>query len=643
MTKRLNIIVLLLVVMLPSAAKLRLPAIMSDYMVVQRDEKICFWGWADKGEKVTVAIAGNKSSTKAGRDGYWRVELPALPAGGPHTVIVKSKRETITLSDVLVGEVWICSGQSNMEFMVRSINNAEEEIRSAINSNIRSFDVQKDMARFPKDDLKGNWTLCSPHTAGKFSAVGYLFCREIAERLNVPVGLINTSWGGTDIESWMSMEAIDAFPKYKRLMARLRSEELDAYLARGKEVEAAFLKAIADEPGEKEKWYLPSYPKDDWKPLRMPGLWTDEALSGVDGVVWTTVEFTVPDALAGQPAMLSLGMIDDDDVTWINGKKVGSTVGYDIKRHYAVPGDVLKGGKNELTVKIVDNHAGGGCYGASDLFFLQVGQERLSILDGQWKYKIAVDNEAFEYVEDGPNAFPSRLFNAMVAPIVGYPARGFIWYQGENNVSRAEEYYRLFPAMINDWRRCWKRDDMPFYWVQLANYMPADEHPSASNWAILRDAQNSARKLPHTGQAVIIDVGDADDIHPRDKQTVANRLARLALHNDYGMADVYCESPQPFKAVKQGDNVLVTFENVAGGLKVKNRYGYVCGFAVAGSDGKYHWVKAELSGTDGVVLYCGGIDTPRSVRYAWADNPDDANLYNSAGLPAAPFDKTVEK
>lgn len=643
MIKRIGMIMLLLVAMLPASAQLRLPAVMSDHMVIQRDEKIRFWGWADKGAKVSVAVAGHSASAKTGRDGRWSVELPSLPAGGPHVVTVKSKKETITLRDVLVGEVWVCSGQSNMEFMLRSINNADEEIRSATNGNIRSFDVQKDMARFPKDDLKGDWKVCSPQTAGNFSAVGYLFCREISERLNVPVGLINTSWGGTDIESWMSMEAIDAFPKYKRLMARLRSEELEAYLARSKEVEAAFLKAIADEPGEKEKWYLPSYSKEDWKPLRMPGLWTDDALSGVDGVVWTTVEFSVPESLAGQPAILSLGMIDDDDVTWINGKKVGATVGYDIKRRYEVPAGVLKGGKNELTVKIVDNHAGGGCYGSSDLYFLQIGQERLSILGGQWKYKIAVDNEAFEYVEDGPNAFPSRLFNAMVAPIVGYPVRGFVWYQGENNAPRAEEYYRLFPAMINDWRKRWNRGDMPFYWVQLANFMPADEHPSASNWAVLRDAQNSTLSLPHTGQAVIIDVGDANDIHPRDKQTVGHRLARIALHNDYGMADVYCDSPQPLRAARQGENVLVTFGNVAEGLKAKSRYGYVCGFAVAGTDGKYHWVKAELSGVNGVVLYCSGIDKPQSVRYAWADNPNDANLYNSAGLPATPFERIVEQ
>lgn len=633
---------LVLVAVLPAAAQLRLPAIMSDHMVIQRNEKIRFWGWADKGAKVSVTIAGNTASAKTGSDGRWSVELPQLPAGGPYAVTVKTNKEILTLNDVLVGEVWICSGQSNMEFMMRSINNADEEIRTANNGNIRSFDVQKDIARFPKHDLKGDWKICSPQTAGNFSAVGYLFCRELAERLNVPVGLINTSWGGTDIESWMSMEAIDAFPKYKRLMTRLRSEDLDSYLARGKEIEAAFLKAIAEEPGEKEQWYLPSYSKENWKPLRVPGLWTDDSLSGVDGVVWTTVEFTVPEPLAGQQAVLSLGMIDDDDVTWINGKKVGSTVGYDVKCRYLVPAGVLKGGKNELTVKIVDNHAGGGCYGSSDLFFLQVGQERLSILNGQWKYKIAVDNEAFEYVEDGPNAFPSRLFNAMVAPIAGYPVRGFVWYQGENNTPRAEEYYRLFPAMINDWRKHWNRGDIPFYWVQLANYMPADEHPSVSNWAVLRDAQNSALSLPHTGQAVTIDVGDANDIHPRDKQTVGHRLAYLALHNDYGMADIYCESPQVLKAVRKGNNILVTFDNVAGRLMAKNRYGYVCGFAVAGADGKYQWVKAMMSGNDGVLLDCSGIAAPKSVRYAWEDNPDDANLYNSAGLPATPFEKAVE-
>lgn len=639
--RRAMILWLLLCIAIPVLSNLYLPKIFSDHMVVQRNEQIRVWGWADRATSVIVSFAGHSIMTKAGKDGRWQVMLPAMEAGGPYVLSVRTKHETIDIQDVLVGEVWICSGQSNMEFQLKSVRHADEEIKAANNSLIRSFDVQNNMARFPQKDLVGSWSVCSPRTVGAFSAVGYLFVREIAEKLKVPVGLVNASWGGTDIESWMSMEAIDAFPKYIRLMARLRSEDLEQYLAHGKEVEAAFLAAIQKEPGEPEQWFLPSFSKADWKPLRVPGLWTMDELSGVDGVVWTTTQFVVPDSLAGHQALLSLGIIDDDDITWINGVKVGSTIGYDVKRRYIVPEGVLKAGINELTVKIIDNHGGGGCYGSTDLYFLQIGQQMLPILDKEWRYRIAVDNEAFEYVEDGPNAFPSRLYNAMVAPIAGYTAKGFLWYQGENNAPRAEEYYRLFPAMINDWRHQWGREDMPFYWVQLANYMLPDDHPSMSNWATIRDAQNKTRSLANTGQAVIIDVGEADDIHPKDKQTVAHRLALLALHYDYGMTQCYCESPQPVSAATDGKKTIVSFTNVADGLKAKSRYGYLCGFAVAGNDGRYQWVKAAIADKDKVVLDTEAISNPKSVRYAWADNPDDANLYNSAGLPSTPFEITV--
>lgn len=639
--KKLCFLTLLLLTAIDVMSALRLPKVFADHMVLQQQEPVRVWGWADKGAKISVAIAGYKVSAKADKEGRWQVTLPMMEAGGPYTLEVSTKRETIRLQDVLVGEVWICSGQSNMEFHMREVKNAEQEIASATNSQIRSFDVQKAMSLFPLTDLEGTWRVCSPQTVGDFTAVGYLFIREIAERLQVPVGIINTSWGGTDIESWMSMETIDGFPKYKRLMTRLRSEDLEQYLACSKEVEAAFREAVRNEPGEPAQWYLPSFPKDDWRPLHVPGLWIIDELSGVDGVVWTTTQFMVPDSLAGRQALLSLGIIDDDDVTWINGQKVGSTVGYDVKRHYIVPEGVLKGGLNELTVKIIDNHGGGGCYGSSDLYFLQIGQQTFSILDNEWRYRTAVDNEAFEYVEDGPNAFPSRLFNAMVAPMVGYTAKGFLWYQGENNAPRAGEYYRLFPAMINDWRQLWNKPDMPFYWVQLANYMLPDDHPSMSNWATLRDAQNKTRMLPHTGQAVIIDVGEANDIHPKDKQTVGHRLALLALHYDYGMDD-FCESPQPLSALRDGHDVVITFDHVAKGLKAKNRYCYLCGFSIAGDDGKYHWVKGRVEGRNTVRLDVRGISHPRTVRYAWADNPDDANLYNSEDLPSTPFEIDIK-
>ena len=644
-----------IVAVFSAGAKVSLASVFSDHVVLQQQKDIVIWGWSAPGEKLSVTIAPEtgrngkasafpirKGKVTASKDGKWIVTMPAIPAGGPYTMVVKGRDETVTVNDIMVGEVWICSGQSNMEFTMRSVNNAEEEISGATNSMIRSFDVVKDMSRFPALDVKGQWLVSSPETVAGFSAVAYLFAREIADSLKIPVGIVNASWGGTDIESWMSMEAIDVFPKYKRIMKRLRSEELEDYLRRSKEIEAEFKKAISLEPGIPERWYDTTYDKSQWDVLRVPGLWTDDRLSGVDGVVWTTTEIDVPERLAGREAMLSLGIIDDDDETWLNGYMIGATAGYDIKRLYHVPEGVLKAGKNQLTVKIIDNHGGGGCYGASDLYFLQVGNERLSILDNDWRYKVAVDNEAFEYVEDGPNAFPSRLFNAMVSPLTSFAARGFLWYQGENNAPRAEEYYRLFPAMIRDWRKQWRDEAMPFYWVQLANYMMADDKPSASQWAVLRDAQNAALALPYTGQAVIIDAGDADDIHPRDKQTVGNRLARLALHNDYGFRNVACDSPQPLSATLSGKDIELTFTNVEEGLVAHDKYGYLCGFSVADRYGKHHWVKAVITAPDKVVLDASGIDTPKQVRYAWADNPDDANLFNSANLPSTPFEMDVK-
>ena len=363
----------------------------------------------------------------------------------------------------------------------------------------------------------------------------------------------------------------------------------------------------------------------------------------MDGVVWTTTQFDVPEELTGKEATLYMGMIDDDDVTWVNGQRIGETKGFTVKRTYTIPAGVLKAGKNELTVKIIDDHGGGGCYGPRYLYFIRVGSQRIPILKHPWKYRISAVKDLEGFVPDNPNKYPSRLYNAMVAPICRYGIKGVIWYQGENNANRAQEYYRLFPAMINDWREQWKRPEMPFYWVQLANFMKPVDTPAESSWATLRDAQNATLSLPHTGQAVIIDVGEADDVHPKDKQTVANRLSLMALNHEYGMHDVYCDSPQPVRAERTADgNILLTLRNEAETLVCHDRYGYACGFAVAGADGVYRWAKGEVVAPNQVRLTTPKGVVPMMVRYAWGDNPDDANLYNSAGLPTTPFQIKVE-
>ena len=331
---------------------------------------------------------------------------------------------------------------------------------------------------------------------------------------------------------------------------------------------------------------------------------------------------------------LSLGTIDDDDITWVNGHEVGRTVGYDLKRLYKIPAEVLKE-QNTITIKISDYRGGGGLYGPKDEVYLKVNNRIFPLCDN-WKYKVAVSSAQYDYVEYGPNAFPSLLFNAMIHPLVGLGMKGVIWYQGENNAARANEYIDLFPALITDWRSRWN-NEFPFYWVQLANFMSPAKQSSESHWANLRDTQSKTLALPHTGQAVIIDIGEENDIHPRNKQDVGKRLALHALHNDYGYNSIVCTGPI-FQSVKRiGDALEVTFNACDEQLVARNKYGYLSGFAIAGADGKYQWAQAKIENNK-VIVWNKEIQQPISVRYAWGDNPDDANLYNAAGLPASPFE-----
>ena len=621
---------------LAETSALSMPRIFADHMVLQRDESIDLWGTSAPKEKITAELNGQKKSARADAEGKWSVSLPAMPAGGPYTLTVKGKKERIVFTDVWLGEVWICSGQSNMEFRLHTAMNAAEEIADAENYPLlRSFNVKQVMSHLPLDDVQGEWQVCTSETAGDFSAVGYFFARELYRELGVPVGFINTSWGGTDIESWMSMEALDSFPQYAKQLQRMRTPDFETYIAHTIAKRQEFQRALAEEPGEPQRWYDPATDRSGWGTYHVPGFWNDGQLSEIDGVVWFSYRFTLPEECRGKAAILNLACIDDNDKTWINGKLVGETAGYDVKRVYPVPEGLLEA-ENEIVVKITDMQAGGGIYGTDAAVYLAVDNKQIP-LAGEWRYKIAISNEAYGYVDYGPNTFPSQLFNAMLHPLIGFPMKGVIWYQGENNASRALEYYDLFPALINDWRSRWD-SDFPFYWVQLANYMQPDTLPSESAWAELRNAQAATLALPHTGQAVIIDIGEANDIHPRNKQDVGRRLARWALRNDYGFDTLQASGPVCIAVERQGGDLVLTFDEVAGGLTVRDKYGYLCAFAVAGSDDVYRWVQARIDGENRVVLSCGGIDNPRKVRYAWGDNPDDANLYNSAGLPASPFE-----
>ena len=485
----------------------------------------------------------------------------------------------------------------------------------------------------PKDNLGGTWQVCSPQTVSEFSAVAYFFARKLNKELNISVGIINSSWGGTDIETWTSSDAFNSLPeKFRERYKDFKVDNFDEFAKTNEENKAKYLNALNNDPGISEKWYEPSFNTSAWNKMQLPQMW-ENVIGNVDGIIWFKYNISLPKDSEGKAATIDLSVIDDNDIVWINGIKIGETVGYAVKRSYKILENVLKSGNNTIVVKITDNGGGGGIYGKAEQMYLQV-QGKQYPLAGEWQYKEAVTNKMYQFIDISPNMYYSLLYNGMINPITGLAIKGAIWYQGENNASQAYNYRTLFPTMINNWRTKWGYE-FPFYWVQLASYTAKDDKPVNSEWAELREAQTMTLSLSQTGEAVITDIGDADDIHPRNKQDVGLRLALIALNKDYGKKDIVYSGPT-FKAMNiEGNKAIISYNNTGKGLCVKNKYGYVEGFAIAGADQKFEWAKAYIDG-DKVVVYSEKIANPVAVRYSWANNPD-VNLFNQEGLPAAPF------
>ncbi len=459
---------------LASFADVKLPGVLTSNMVLQRERPITIWGWADKGEKVNVTFNNLKKSAKADKSGEWKVVFPAMQAGGGALQLKVQGKNTITLDNILIGDVWVCSGQSNMGVAMKDVNNAEQEIAAADYPNIRLFTFPRNLQPQPVDNTIGNpeWKECSPENIVRFSAVAYFFGRDVYKEINIPIGLLHTSWGGTNAEAWTSMDWIVKLPKYK-----------------------------------------------DWP--------------------------------------------------------------------------------NELA-------------------------ERMKKTDSLSLAKMKQ-----------PNELHTGLFNGMINPLLNLAVKGVIWYQGESNAYEGKLYQTMFPNMIDCWREKWHQPDMPFLYVQLANYMDEPVEPGKSNWASLREAQLMTLNHPNTGMAVAIDIGEAKNIHPKDKQDVGYRLALNAFHLVYGKDIVY--SGPIYKSMEiEGNKIAVSFTHLGSGLMVKDKYGYPKTFAIAGADQKFYWAKADIQG-DKVVVWSDQVPNPVAVRYAWADNPGEANLYNKEGLPASPF------
>lgn len=635
----LSFLIILNFIILNAFADVRLPEIISSDMVLQRGQEIKIWGWSDKKEKIKVSFDEETQKTRADKNGNWMVVFPALEAGGPHTILIEGNN-TIKLENILIGDVWICSGQSNMAWAVENSNNAQEEIKNANYPKIRLLHINNNFSYTAVDDVpETEWKVCSPESVPSFSAVGYFFGRFIHKETDVPIGLISTNWGGTNIEAWTSRDYITTIDVFKKRLESLEIMDEETRKLKQRETLQNLIKDFGldlENPLE-EDWSAFDVEYDMWKVADVPGLWEESGLANVNGTVWYRKEFNLPVEIADKGITLHLGKIDDTDETWVNGVKVGGIYNrYNVNRVYEVSPEILKPGKNVIAVRVEDYSGGGGFWSGPAVMTITSDDYNQS-LAGKWKYKLTAEKFAYKPGSSrGPNKVPSSLYNGMIHPLLNLAVKGAIWYQGESNASRGYQYRTLMPLMINCWRDKWDQPEMPFLLVQLANFRETDKKPGESAWAELREAQlMTFNKLDNVGMAVTIDIGEADDIHPRNKQDVGYRLGLNALKIAYGK-DVVYQGPI-FESVEfSGDRAILTFKHTGSGLMAKDKYGYLKGFAIAGEDKEFQWAKAKIE-DDKVIVNSGDVKDPVAVRYAWSDNPEDANLYNKEGLPASPF------
>ena len=627
------ILFIALIFSLNSMAYVRLPKLFADDMVLQRNQLIPIWGWANAYEKIEIRFNKQLKSTKADKNGKWIVRLEAENAGGPYELSIKGKNRLV-LKNVLVGEVWICSGQSNMAFTVSEAMNAEKEINDAEYPFIRHFTVERDVSSLPKDDVKlGKWEVSNKTTVGNFTAVGYFFAKKLYEELKIPIGLINTSWGGTCSETWTSREAFENSEEFASMIAEMPKVNLDS-------ISQIFVKSITKRietlqgseinQGKAALFKELEFNDVSWPEINQPELWETQELGEFDGVVWLRKTISLSANDAGKAGTLELSKIDDEDITYINGIEVGRNNIWDAKRKYPIPPGLLKEGNNVISIRIVDGGGGGGIYGDTSDFKLTVENNAIQ-LSGKWKYQVeSVKSDI------SPNSYPSLLYNAMVNPLIPFAIQGVLWYQGETNAWRAQQYKKAFPIMINDWRNKWQQGDFPFYFVQLSSFNETNGNSNnGSMWAELREAQTETLQLPNTGMCVTTDIGDPNDIHPKNKQDVGKRLAAIALSKTYKKNIVY--SGPTYKSMEiQENKIIVSFENIGSGLSTPDKYGYVKGFEIAGDDQIFYYAKAKIVDNK-VVIYHENVKNPVAIHFGWADDASDNNLYNKERFPAAPF------
>lgn len=628
-----SIVFLLLAVAAIANANVRMPLLFSDGMVLQRNKPIPIWGWADVNEKVEVRFNKQIKTIQADKNGKWMIKLDAEKAGGPFELSISGNNK-IVIKDVLVGEVWICSGQSNMEFQVSKTMNSEKEINDSNYPMIRHFGVAQDLSGTPKEDLKaGKWAVSNKENVKDFTAVGFYFARKLYAELKIPIGIINTSWGGTCVETWTSRQAFENSDEFKDMIAGVPSVNMDAIFDVYKKSILDNVKKVqgfeVDNTNENQFATL-SFNDAKWPEIKVPSLWENQQIGNVDGVVWMRKNIVLSAAQAKKEAVLYVSKVDDEDQTFVNGVQVGTNNIWDTKRIYKIPAGVLKEGSNVIAVRITDYTGGGGIHGEPTDLKIDFKDEVVA-LAGLWKFNVVSVKMSVS-----PNSYPSLLYNAMVNPLIPYAFQGVLWYQGEANVWRANQYKKAFPLMIADWRTKWNQGNFPFYFVQLSTYNEFNGNSKVgSRWAELREAQTETLKVPNTGMAVTTDIGNAKDIHPTNKQDIGLRLSAIALNNLYGKKQV-CSGPTYKSSTIKGSQMILTFENVGSGLAAAGNSESLKGFEIAGADKVFHSATAIIKDNK-VIVSSEAVPNPVAVHYGWADDDTDINLFNKEKFPASPF------
>ncbi|MDN3641138.1 sialate O-acetylesterase [Lutimonas halocynthiae] len=633
---------------------LQIPYLFSDHMVLQQNEKVSIWGQYNPNDKIEIKGSwGEKAITQTDENGDWNLKIQTPKAGGPFTMNITTADSTIVLNDILFGEVWLASGQSNMQMPLKGwppndvIKDSKNEIASAAHPEIRMFTVPMTLSLVPLDDIKGEWLASSPETAGDFSATAYFFAKRLQEELKVPIGIIHSSWGGTPAESWASEASLRKLGDFDDALDLVKDpktfEVVDNWFGQF---------PAQDFPETKEQWEQmdfadidaakPEFDDSNWTNIEIPGPIDLMKNGAFDGAVWIRKEFEISDTSSDY--LLHIGAIDDMDATYINGEKVGGLVGngfWNVPREMTVPKNLLKKGQNSIAIRIIDTGGGGSVDGPVEL---KNKDGKTINLAGTWKYLVIAEiylGKFYGYglknsIESRPEVMqlnpyiPSVLYNAMINPLVPYSIKGAIWYQGESNVGRDAQYRRLFPTMINDWREKWQVE-FPFYFVQIApyNYSP---DPASHVSQKLREAQRQTLSTPKTGMVVTLDIGDVTNIHPANKQDVGSRLAGLALANDYGK-ELMPSGPLYKSMSITGNKIVLEFDYAMNGLMAGEDG--LSGFEIAGEDKVFSKAAASIVNNT-IVLTASGIDTPLHARYAWRDN-STASLFNAEGLPASSF------